>query len=323
MAKGIVLYFHNEVNEVLFEKIILALKARYRLVSAEELEERLLQKQDLKNICHISFDDGERSFYDTVFPLLKKHQVPVSLFVSPEIIASNKNYWFQEINGYDVVKLKNVITDELQIAADKIAPFTPQDVLKSLTFAEISKVISSYQQQTGTTPKAPVNMNVEELRIVDRSGLVTIGAHTINHPILKNEDDQNSDHEIVSSIKMLEELLQHPVKYFAYPNGRPGVDFGEREISYLQKNGITLAFSTELGCLSPNSNMLSLPRNGFGRMGLSPSNPLIYLRLSLGKKWIDIKSIARPSEKKLRRKINAALGWDVSAKHCRQGKQSG
>lgn len=46
----------------------------------------------------------------------------------------------------------------------------------------------------------------------------------------------------------------------------------------------------------------------FARMGLSPSNPLIYFRLSLGRKWIDIKSIGRESEKKIREQINLVLG---------------
>lgn len=308
MGKGIVLYFHTEENEVLFEKIILALKSRYRLVSAAQLEELLHQQKDLKNVCHITFDDGERSFYNIIFPILKKHQVPVSLFISPEILISNKNFWFQEIRGYEPIIMKDIIAAQLQISREKITPYTYQEILKNLTFAEINKIINTYQQQTGCGQKASLNMSLPEVLEVDKSGLVTIGAHTLNHPILKNEDDDSSQSEIKNSIKKLEELLQHPVKYFAYPNGRPGIDFGEREINCLRKNGISMSFSTELNCLSPGSNMLSLPRMGFARMGLSPSNPLIYLRLSLGKKWIDIKSIARPSEKKIRKEIDKVLG---------------
>jgi peptidoglycan/xylan/chitin deacetylase (PgdA/CDA1 family) len=307
MGKGIVLYFHNEENEVLFESIILALKSRYRLVSAAQLEELLQQQKDLKNVCHITFDDGERSFYNIIFPILKKHQVPVSLFISPEIINSNKNFWFQEIRGYEPTIMKDIIAAQLQIPGEKIAAYTYQDILKNLTFAGINKIINAYQQQTGCGQKASVNMSLPEVLEVERSGLVTIGAHTINHPILKNEDDGSSQSQITNSIKKLEGLLQHPVKYFAYPNGRPGIDFGEREINCLRKNGISMGFSTELNRLSAGSNMLSLPRMGFARMGLSPSNPLIYFRLSLGKKWVDIKSIGKPSEKEIRKKIGLVL----------------
>ena len=102
-------------------------------------------------------------------------------------------------------------------------------------------------------------------------------------------------------------MLGHPIKYFAYPNGRPGIDFEEREINYLQDNKITMAFSTELDHLSAESNLLSIPRMGFARMGLNPSNPLIALRLNLGKRWFDVKSIGRPSEKKVRERISKLL----------------
>jgi len=310
MGKSIVLYFHNEEDEVLFEKMILALKSRYQLVSAAALEQLLLQQKKINNVCHISFDDGVRSFYNVVFPILKKHQVPVSLFLSPAVITTNKNFWFQEIRGYDPIIMKQIIATQLQIEPEKTVNFSYQDILKNLTFTEISKIINTYQKQTACGQKEYLNMSLDEVLEVDRSGLVTIGAHTLNHPILKNEDDASCHTEIKRSIKMLEELLQHPIKYFAYPNGRPEIDFGEREISCLKESGITMGFSTELNCLSPADNMMSLPRMGFARMGLAPSNPLIYFRLSLGKKWIDIRSITRPSEKTIRKQIDLTLGRD-------------
>ena len=71
MAKSVALVFHKEENGPLFEKILVALKARYSLVSAAELEDLLLKKKELKSVCHISFDDGYKSFYTVVFPKLK------------------------------------------------------------------------------------------------------------------------------------------------------------------------------------------------------------------------------------------------------------
>jgi len=308
MGKSFVLYFHDEADEALFEKIILSLKSRYQLVSAVELEELLLGKTKLENICHITFDDGERSFYTVVFPILKKHQVPVSLFLSPEILTTGKNFWFQEIRGYDSTIVKDIIARQLQISKQKINKFSYQNILKSLTYAEISGIIHTYRQETNCPEKMSLNISLDEVHEIENSGLVTIGAHTLNHPILKNEDDKSCSAEIAESIKQFEELLQHPVKYFAYPNGRPHIDFGEREIRCLKQNNISMCFSTELDTLSADTNMLSIPRMGFARMGLSPSNPLIYFRLSLGRKWIDIKSVGRQSEKTIREKINAAIG---------------
>ena len=309
MAKSLVLVFHKEEDGALFEKIILALKARYNLVSAAALEGLLLKKQKPENVCHISFDDGYSSFYRIIFPLLKKHKVPVSLFVSTEVIISQKNYWFQEINGYDEKLLKKILANQLNILYASISRFTIMQIFKCLPAKIIQAVIIQYQQQTVCGIKPYQNISIAQLKEMESSGLVTMGAHTINHPVLANETDAYCQFEIKESIDKLESILGHPIKYFAYPNGRPGFDFTDREISYLKENNIALAFSTELGHLSANTNPLSVPRMGFARMGLSPFNPLVYFRLNAGKKWINIKGVGKLSEKEVRKQIKTALGF--------------
>ncbi len=74
---------------------------------------------------------------------------------------------------------------------------------------------------------------------------MAVGAHTMNHPILKNEDDASSKFEIEASVGDLSTLLGSRVTTFAYPNGIPGMDFGEREVKLLGASGIRLAFTTE------------------------------------------------------------------------------
>ena len=305
--KGLVLAFHNEEDGALFEKIILALRSRYELVSIGQLEGIITEKKSTKNICHISFDDGYASFYTAIFPLLKKHNVPASLFVSPTVISANTNFWFQEMAGYDERVIKNIFSQELGIALYKIKKIATRDLLKCLPIEKIASIIELYQQQTGSKKKAPQNMNADQLRIVDASGLVSVGAHTLSHPILANESDEECNNEIAESIKGLEILLGHPIRYFAYPNGRPGIDFGEREMICLRENKISLAFSTELNTLSSSVDPLCIPRMGFARMGLNPSNPLITFRLNQGKNWVDIKSIGRPSQKNKRQQVKRLL----------------
>ncbi len=308
MAKSLVLVFHDHDNGPLFERIIIALKAKYTLVSAAELEDLLLKNEALNNICHISFDDGYRSFYNIIFPILQKHRVPVSLFVSPTIIASGENYWFQEMEGYKEDILKNIVAKRLNIAYSSISKFPAMSIFTCLPVNTIKELISEYQQQTGCGIKASKNINIQQLREMSASGLVTVGAHSVKHPVLANEDDSSCRFEISESVKQLENILGQPVKHFAYPNGRPGLDFGKREMSYLEENNITLAFSTELDHITHTSDPLSIPRMGFARMGLSPKNPLIYFRLNAGKKWINIKAVGKPKEEEVRKEIKRILG---------------
>ena len=78
------------------------------------------------------------------------------------------------------------------------------DICKNLPLKIIKEIITIYQKETNTRPKSFLNMNVQDLLEVEKSGLVTIGAHTLNHPILKNECDENCDYEITGSIKELQ-----------------------------------------------------------------------------------------------------------------------
>ena len=301
MSKGLVLNFHKEENSRQFEKIIVALKRKYKLVTAQELELIIETKKPLENICHLTFDDGEKSFYDIVFPLLKKHTVPVSLFVSPEIIVSRNNFWFQEVELFDQEAFKSFVVHKLSLPPEKVLAISLLSILKCLNIDKIKKLVVAFQKKIGSEDRSPQNMTVDQLLEVDRSGLITIGGHTLNHPILKNESDANSKSEIQTSITSLQNILGHSVKYFAFPNGVEGLDFGEREIGYLKGSNISLNFSTEFDHLSAALNKLKIPRMSFPQMlGLSPGHPLVTLRLSLGKKWRSFRSNP-PSEIEMRK----------------------
>jgi hypothetical protein len=84
-------------------------------------------------------------------------------------------------------------------------------------------------------------MTVDELQDVEKSGKVIIGSHTVTHPILPKCTDEEVYLEITHSKKQLEDILQHEINGFAYPNG----DFTEREINMVERAGYQLAFSTK------------------------------------------------------------------------------
>ncbi len=60
-------------------------------------------------------------------------------------------------------------------------------------------------------------MDAEQLRELSRSPLVEIGSHTNAHVDLSTASLEVAYQEMVSSKRALEELLQEPVKAFAYP----------------------------------------------------------------------------------------------------------
>lgn len=282
---NIILNFHAIEDEKWLEGILKIVNKLYNIVSYNEIEAYYYDNKKLKNACHITFDDGHISFYEKVFPLLKKYHVPASIFVSPKIIVERKNFWFQEINDYNFEVLNKIIDERFSF--DYLGSIPVKAKLKRLKIKEIWDVIFDYQQETNTLPKSCVNMNLNQIKEIQQSGLVNIGAHTMNHPILKNEMPESLNYEIGNSIFELSVLFQTNIRSFAYPNGNSKYDFGEREIKMLKNNNIKLAFSTEIKSFSKNDNTLSVPRSGFE----GGNKFYIYTKLLLGDKRELLKKI--------------------------------
>lgn len=99
------------------------------------------------------------------------------------------------------------------------------------------------------------HLNREELNAMIKSGLVTIGAHTVNHPDLTILSTPEKKKEIVDSKKQLEDLVGQEVKYFSYPFGR----FDREAVDLVREAGYQAAFGGVPTRVSDN-NLFTIPR---------------------------------------------------------------
>jgi peptidoglycan/xylan/chitin deacetylase (PgdA/CDA1 family) len=280
-----IINFHAVYNQYWMEKVIILLNKMYHIVPLSSIEDFYYNGKELKNVCHITFDDGDDTFFDTVFPIIKKHNTPVSIFVSPLAINERRNFWFQEIRGYDRNFIRKLIHDKVTVSS--ASSLSNSSIFKSMKLSEIWDIIKLYQKETKTNPKPCMNMNLQKILELQHSGLVHIGAHTLNHPILGNEDDETVEHEITSSVEKLRVLLNNRVSSFAYPNGKPDSDFGIREMNILKNIGIKIAFSTFNSTFSSSDNPFSIPRNGLSK----GNTAFIMAKLLAGKNWELVKKV--------------------------------
>jgi len=287
VLQNTIINFHKIYDKEWMESVLLFLSNIYNIVSLQDIESYYYHKKPLHNCCHITFDDGDRSFYTIVYPLIKKFQLPVSIYVSPKIVKTGENFWFQEIRNYNKEVLRTIINNKYPYLKS-INPKIPiSAIFKSLKLTQIWEIIDEYRSIMKIDSEKRMNMSVDELKEVYDSGLVEIGAHTLNHPILANETETTAQNEIQSSILELSEILGIPVRYFAYPNGIPQIDFGKREMNFLKAMNIKLAFSTENKSFTIKDNPLSIPRNGISKGNKS----FLFLKLLLGSKWDKIKKL--------------------------------
>ncbi len=302
--KNTVINFHVIKNSDWMERIFILLKKHYNFVSLSQLENFYFRGLELKNACHITVDDGDLSVYTHLFPIIKKYKIPISIYVSPLCVKTDSNFWFQEIVGYDFQKLfehySKIYGSTLQFEGKHHL----YAVLKQLPIKELINLIDSFRLSQGIEPKPRMGLNLEQLLELKASGLVEIGAHTYNHPILANEDMNTVVFEIKDCILELEDMIGEKVKWFAYPNGVPILDFSKREMELLKECGISLAFSTENKRFSMEDNPLSVPRTGISKGNLS----FIYLKLLFGSGWDILKELFNSNKEIKIRKKNFQKG---------------
>ena len=55
-------------------------------------------------------------------------------------------------------------------------------------------------------------------------------------------------------------MLDEPVGLFAYPNGKPGIDYAAVAAGIVRAQGFSAAFSTRWGAVKPESDLFQMPR---------------------------------------------------------------
>lgn len=233
------IYFHSP-EASLFEFCIKWLKKNgFNFLSENDILAIANEKRTFpKGGIILTVDDGWQTNEKNVIAIAERHQVPVTIFVATDAIE-NGNYWWPYVGK----------------ALDLGLDFPSIADLKRIPNKEREKILKNIKKEVSLERQA---LNVEQLRTASKSKYIKISAHTVNHPVLVNCEDDESFKEIEESKLQIEEWLNMPVNSFAYPNG----DYSKREIEYLKKLNFSSAYTTEPHYLTKErlENIYQLPR---------------------------------------------------------------
>ena len=82
----------------LFECIIKNLVKKYNIISLEELVDCIKGNARLpRHSVVLTFDDGYKSVYTNAFPILKKYNVPATVFLTTSFIGSKEVAWWDKL----------------------------------------------------------------------------------------------------------------------------------------------------------------------------------------------------------------------------------
>lgn len=259
--------FPNVPDTRRFSRILTWLERWFNVMPLEEAIDRLSQDELPERAAAITFDDGYADNYTEALPLLREHGMSATFFVATGFLDGGR-MWNDTIieairrSRLDTVDLAAIGLPRLPIASLTERRAAIEQCIKALKYRPLSQRVADAEQvalAAQVTPPDDLMMKSAEVRALHHNGM-QIGAHTVSHPILTRLTNDDARSEIAGSRARLEELLDAPVKSFAYPNGKAGDDYADEHVALLRDIGFAYGLSTNPGAAGTGSDLMQLPR---------------------------------------------------------------
>ena len=261
--------FPDDVHAAQFDQMCGWLKRWFRVLPLDEAVRRLQTHTLPRRALAITFDDGYADNHDVAMPILRRHGLSATFFIATSFLDGGRMW-----NDTVVESLRSTEAASLDLRDIDPAlgqhPLTdiPQRRVAVQALLSVAKyfepgrrlaVVSEIARRAGGRLPADLMMRSDQVVAMRRSGML-VGAHTVSHPILKGLPTQDLRDEISTSKRCLEQLLGEDVRLFAYPNGKPGIDYDDRAVAAVREAGFDAAVSTAWGAAGPGSDLHQLPR---------------------------------------------------------------
>jgi peptidoglycan/xylan/chitin deacetylase (PgdA/CDA1 family) len=262
--------------------------AGVQLVSVDEFLAAFEAGVDPASPPRVAFtvDDGYADFGHHGVPAFAEYDCPSTVFVVPGAIHQTLWFWWNQVEyllrqatvrefacdlGGERLALRCGTVEERAAAGEVI-----EARLKQVDAAAVPGCLSELAEATGVTlpARTPDEYAVHDWETLRRLGAqgVSVGAHTMTHPILSRCDAERSRFEIRQSIDEVTSRCPNHSATFCFPNGRPDLDFGDREIDVLRASPARWALASTGGAFpsgaSPDQFFRGAARFRIPRSGL-------------------------------------------------------
>ena len=261
LGRARILMYHSVTDPQLFAAQLTFLRRHFELIGLRELADRISRRELRGREVVITFDDGVKNHYTNAYPVLQRHAAPATFFVCPALIEAQQWIWNMELRA----RLQSLEAFELLGLADELnGPAAEVEAViewaKRLEMGERQAVAELVRSRTPRFRPTPAQIDLcaplswTELQAFD-PGIVTIGSHTMTHPILPTLTSAQAALEIVDSRRVLESKLDRVVDSFCYPNGSH-----VPEVVRLVERAYDCAVTTEAAFAWNDSERHRLPR---------------------------------------------------------------
>ena len=261
------LLFPDEPDAKRFDELMGWINSWFNVLPLDDAIFQLREQSLPARAAAITFDDGYADNFIVALPILLKHKIPATFFIATgfldggrmwnDTIIESLRTCTKQVLDLNSIGLGKVSLGSGQEKSQAIGAIISKVKYRStMERIEITDKIASF---ANAVPPNDLMMTTHQVRKMRKAGM-QIGAHTVSHPILASIDLAEARNEMAESKFFLENLLGERVSLFAYPNGKPGVDFLAEHVSLAQELGFDAAVSTAKGSVRSGADLYQLPR---------------------------------------------------------------
>ncbi len=222
-----------------------------------------------RSLC-ITFDDGYADSHDVAVPILQRHGLNATFFITTGVIGGGMMW-----NDVVIESLRSTTVERLDLGhlgldgVQSLGLRSMQDrrdavyrllhALRHLEVGRRTEAVQDIARRAAARMPEGLMMDMAQLRALAAAGM-GIGAHTVNHPILARMSPVDARAEMRRGKADLEGWLDREVNIFAYPNGKPGDDFGPEHAVMAHELGFKAALTTAWGVATRATDPYLVPR---------------------------------------------------------------
>lgn len=285
------------VSPTNFSQHLEVLKKNFSIFTTSEVAAGDVSRKVSVNSVAVTFDDGYADNLTNALPLLAKHDVPATIFISTSFVKERRTFWWDELadTAFGEHEVSSMLELQLQEknqfhfngcnssnwVASASADDSTWNVLSThdpTTRHSLYRAASQYLRDAKDDDRQLVLQKLREwasavkplqaecqalttmqLKELADCDLIEIGSHTVSHPVLSRLPVVDQKFELSESKQFLEEVLHRPIDGFAYPYGGKN-DYSADTVQCVKEAGYKWAFSNVPEVVWNGTHRYQLPR---------------------------------------------------------------
>lgn len=212
-----------------FDEHLMFLKRHTDVISVADLSTAIARKRGRYTL--ITFDDGYRDNYLVAFPILKRHGLTATFFVSTGFLDVPRLPWWDEIAWMVRTSPRRRIELEPYLSAPIVFDEPDREgavrallrAFKTMSSSATDAYLDAIASATESGRYRPTDVSAlwmtwEMVREMRAHGMA-IGGHTTDHVVLARLPEAEQRAQITGCAQRLQAELGEPMRWFSYPVG--------------------------------------------------------------------------------------------------------